>query len=68
MSKKLENNNNNNNNNNNTDDALNDISNISYRVKPIFINKTYIFKTTVFNAVKKLKKQKYQHKKYKSLF
>jgi hypothetical protein len=47
---------------------LNDIPNISYKVKPIFINKTYIFKTTVFNAVKKLKKQKYQHKKYKSLF
>jgi hypothetical protein len=68
MSKKLEKNNNININNDNDDDTLNDIPNISYRIKPIIINKTYVFKTTVFNAVKKLKKQKYQHKKYKSLF
>lgn len=66
MSKKLEKNNNIN--DDNDDDTLNDIPNISYRIKPIIINKTYVFKTTVFNAVKKLKKQKYQHKKYKSLF
>lgn len=65
MSKELEKNNNH---INNDDDALNDVPNISYRIKPITINNPYIFKTTVFNALKKLKKQKYQHKKYKSLF